>query len=329
MPVPIVNEGAFDATIRNQVNLNFQQAMGLTTGNIYYLDPLNGSDNNSGLYPTQAFASLSAGYAALRSGKNDVLALIGNGATTSTARISSNFAWSKSAAHLVGVSTPTYFSQRSRIAPVSGATAFANFFTVTGSDCLFQNIEWFDGFNTGTTAQIAVTLSASNRCVFQSCHIAGMGDAASAADAGSRSLLISDGGEHVFRNCAIGLDTITRTNANSSVEVAAGTARNVFEDCIFPMLSGDGANFFLLSASAASFDRFVMFKRCNFVSAVGSTGTATAAAFKAVASSGGIIVFDSGSGLFGCTAIGDATTKGQTYVSGGTATNGVKGIVAS
>ena len=77
-------------------------------------------------------------------------------------------------------------------------------------------------------------------------------------------------------------------------------------------------------------DRWVLFKGCNFMNSVKPTGgTACALAFVLAASAGGQINFDATSGLFGVTAIGDATTKALTYVSGGTATNGVKGVVAT
>jgi hypothetical protein len=82
----------------------------------------------------------------------------------------------------------------------------------------------------------------------------------------------------------------------------------------------------LYAAAAGAMDRWTLFKGCNFMAGV---GTAIAAAFELAASAGGIICFDSGSGLFNFTAIGDAGTKAQTFVSGGTATNGVKGVVAT
>ena len=123
---------------------------------------------------------------------------------------------------------------------------------------------------------------------------------------------------------------MVRTNANASVELKAGTPRNIFEACTFLMWSSDGLQYFLYGAAASAFDRFVFFKGCNFMNAVNSgAGTACAVAFKFPASAGGQINFDATSGLFGVIAIGDATTKGQTYVAGGTATNGVKGIVAT
>jgi hypothetical protein len=164
------------------------------------------------------------------------------------------------------------------------------------------------------------------RNAFLNCDFEGMGDTTSATDAGSRSLLLSGGGEHYFGHCNIGLDTIQRTNANASVEVKGDSPRNYFDNCTFPFYSSDGLQYALLAAAAASFDRWILFKGCIFIAGI---GTVIAAIFKAAAGAGGLICMDGNSGVFGVTAVGDATTKAQTWVSGGTATNGVKGIVAT
>ena len=122
------------------------------TGNVYYLDPVNGLDGNTGLLPTSAVQTLAAGYALLTSGNNDVLVLIGNGASSGSARITT-FTWAKSACHLIGVCAPSMTSQRARIAnpTTSGITITANFFTVSGSGCLFQNLSFFVGAGAGQT----------------------------------------------------------------------------------------------------------------------------------------------------------------------------------
>jgi hypothetical protein len=110
------------------------------------------------------------------------------------------------------------------------------------------------------------------------------------------------------------------------VEVQNGAARTIFENCTFPFWSSDGNAYGLLAATALSFDRFVFFKGCNFIAGVGTT---IGAILHAVANAGGLLCLDSTCGVFNVTAIGDATTKAQTWVSGGTATDGVKGIVAT
>ncbi len=303
------------------------------TGNVFYVDPVNGLDGNTGQLPTSAVQTIAAGYALMTSGNNDVLVLIGNGAASGSARITS-FTWAKNACHLIGVCAPSAVSQRARIAfpTTSGLTVTAAFFTVSGNGCLFQNLSFFQGAGAGQTgiaAAICLTVTGS-RNAFVNCDIEGMGDATSATSSTSRNVLISAGGqENYFGHCNIGLDTVIRTNANASVEVSGGAPRNSFEHCTFPIWSSDGLQYFFLASAAAALDRWVLFKGCNFINAITATGgTAIAQAFK-VAAGNGIVAFDSTSGLFGVTAIGDSTTKGLTYVSGGTATNGVKGIVAT
>lgn len=300
-----------------------------TTGNIFYLDPVNGNDGNLGNTPSTAVQTLAAGYALLVSGHNDVLVLIGNGASSGSARITT-FTWAKSAAHLIGICAPSSLSQRARIAfpTTSGLTVTAAFFTVSGSGCLFQNISWFQGAGggqTGIAGAICLTVTGT-RNVFNNCDIEGMGDTTASADAGSRNILISGGGEHRFVHCNIGLDTVQRTNANASVEVKGGTVRNMFEDCTFLFDSSDGLQYALYGAAAACFDRFVFFKGCNFIAGV---GTKIAAAFVVASGAGGLICVDPTCGVYNFTAIADTTTKAQTWVAGGTATNGVKGVVAT
>lgn len=320
---PITQYGAFTSQIAAQINQNFNQVgFGFPTGNLYYLNPFTGSDSNNGISPATAFATLAAAYAACVSGNNDTVILVGNGSTTATARLGAGFTWAKNATHLVGLSAPSRFSMRSRIAPVSGVTAFAQLFTVSGSGCLFENIEWFDGFNTGTTAQICMTVS-GQRNAFINCQISGMGDTTSAGDTGSRSLVLS-GGENFFSHCVVGLDTISRGVLNASVELTGNVARNVFEDCIFPCLaSTTAAGLIVLTAGAAAIDRATMFRRCTFYNAAAfSGGSAATGAIKMLASAGGVIVLDQ-SQEYGFTDWGyDAASKLQIVVSTAGTTSG-------
>lgn len=337
MPLPPNTPlGAFTNQTVAAINAALVQAGLGTTGNVIFLDPVNGYDGNSGLNPAPTgvggqgpVKTLAQGYALLRSGYNDVLVLIGNGASTGSARVTT-FTWAKSAAHLVGVCAPSALSQRARIAnpTTSGITITANFFTVSGSGCLFQNVSWFQGAGSGQTgiaAAICMTVS-GQRNAFVNCDFEGMGDSTSATDANSRNLKIT-GGENYFKHCNIGLDTVQRTNANASVEIASGAARTSFEDCTFLFWSSDGLQYALLAAAATAADRFVLFKGCNFIAGL---GTAIAELFHSVANGvNGKVCVDNTSGMFGVTAVGDATTKALTWFSGGTPTNVIKGVVAT
>jgi hypothetical protein len=332
-PIGVPALGALSYT-NAQVISNAIARAGLgMTGNVYYCDPVNGLDGNPGNLPSNAVQTLAAGYALLTSGNNDVLVLIGNGASTGSARITT-FTWAKSACHLIGVCAPSALSQRARIAnpTTSGLTITANFFIVSGSGCLFQNISWFVGAGAGQTgiaASICLTVT-GQRNAFVNCDIEGMGDSTSAVSSTSRNILLNGGGENIFSHCNIGLDTVIRTSANASVELQGGTARNSFEGCTFLMWSSDGLQYFLYGTGASCMDRWVFFRGCNFMNSVKPAGgTACALAFSLPSTANGQVNFDATSGLFGVTAIGDATTKALTYVSGGTATNGVKGVVAT
>jgi hypothetical protein len=305
-----------------------------TSGKIYYVDAVNGNDVNNGTAPLSvspgvgAFQTLAQGYAALNSGENDVLVMIGSGTTAGSQRLTATFTWAKNAAHLVGICSGSQFSQRSRIAPAiaPAATAFTPLFTVSGNGCYFANIEFFHGFNTGTTAQICMNITGS-RNVFNNCQLSGMGDAASAADAGSRSIVITSG-ENYFKHCVIGLDTVARSALNSSVEIQSAAPRNVFEDCVFPAIaSAASTTLMFLAAAAASIGTMTIFKRCLFYNcSTFNGGAAVAGLFKLVASAGGAIL------LQDCTEYGytdwgyDAASKAQILVSGPVPTSSTSGI---
>lgn len=338
-PMGIVNFGAFTLQAAQLIQQAIANAGFGTTGKIYYCDPVNGLDTNNGQLAASVgvagqgpVATLAAGYALLRSGYNDVLVLIGNGQASGSARVTT-FTWAKNAAHLFGVCAPSAVSQRARIAnpTTAGLTITANFFTVSGNGCLFSNLSWFVGAGAGQTgiaASICLTVS-GQRNAFINCDIEGMGDTTASVDAGSRNLLLS-GGENFFQHCNVGIDTVTRTNANASVEISSGAARNIFEDCMFPIYSSDGLQYYVLTAAAAAMDRFTLFRNCLFLNALGSGSTILAVIFKLAAATGGLLLLDSRCGWMG-TATGDATTKAQLYLGAvaATSTTGGKLIVAT
>lgn len=303
------------------------------TGTYFFVDPLNGSDGNTGLSPSRALATLYKAYSLLTDGANDVVFLIGDGSTTGTARLSTALAqsvdssatsgtltWAKDACHLIGVAAPSRISQRARIAPPSGTytvTTFgsANFIVVSASGCLFANFSVFHGFSTGGANQIALTVTGS-RNAFVNLHIGGMGDAGSAADAGSRSVKIGSGGsgENLFVGCTIGLDTVTRSAANASVELAGATPRNQFIDCTFPFMTSAATPLGILGTGNGCVDRFNSFKSCAFLNAIKSTSTVMSVLGSfTTASPGGMLVFQDCMSV-GITEWGDTNGLANSYV---------------
>lgn len=316
--IPVTQAGVFSGADITAINRNFSQlfaAVPGAVGNIYYVNAVTGSDTSGTGSSSNPYATLAVAYAACVTGHNDVVIIIGNGTTAATARVDTAFVWSKDATHLFGFCSPTLYSQRARIAPTGATTAFANFFTVSGNGCLFQNIQWFHGFNTGTTAEICMTITGS-RNVFLRCHIAGMGDAASAADAGSRSLKIGSAGsgENVFEDCVIGLDTVTRSAANASLELAGATPRNVFRRCEFPFMTSSATVLGILGTGADCLDRFNLFEQCTFMNAIKSSSTQmTVLASLTNAAPGGMLLFRQCS-MIGATKFGDTLALANSYL---------------
>lgn len=300
------------------------------TGKYFFVDPANGSDSNNGRSPSKALSTLYKAHSLCTSGDNDVVFLIGDGGTTATARLSlanaqsvdssattGMLTWSKSATHLIGIAAPNRIAQRARIAPPSGTytvTTFnsATFITVSGSGCLFMNLSIFHGFSTGGAAQITLTVSGS-RNAFVNMHIGGIGDAGSAGDAGSRNVKIT-GAENLFQSCTIGLDTVTRSAANASVELANATPRNSFVDCDFPIMTSSATVLGILGTGNGCVDRYNQFVRCRFLNAVKSTSTTmTVLASFTTASPGGMLVFNDCMSV-GVTDWGDTNALANSYV---------------
>jgi hypothetical protein len=303
------------------------------TGTWWFVDPVNGLDGNQGTSPSQALQSLYRAHQKATAGNNDVVILIGNGASSGTARLSLAAAqavdstattgtlnWTKNATHLVGMCAPARTAQRARIAPPTGTYTQAtfgsgNFVVVTGSGCVFANFSLFHGFSTGGTNQICWTDNGS-RNAYYNVDFGGMGDTASAADAGSRSLKIGSAGsgENYFNGCNLGLDTVTRGAANATLELAGGTPRNAFENCVFSMDASASSPFHILGTGASCIDRYTDFASCRFLNAIQSGATTIAAVASLTnASPGGLLMFGNSVSV-GATKWGDTNALTHSYV---------------
>jgi hypothetical protein len=312
----ITGVGSFTDEDARLINANFAEVMG-GFRNVFYVAPAVGSDGGDGSRDNP-FLTLQRGYDACESGKDDAVVLVSDGATTGTARLAATFTWAKHATHLIGLSSGVNVSNRSRIAPVTGVAAFANFFVISANGCLFKNVEWFQGFTAGVAASICVTVT-GGRNLFSGCHIAGMGsdDGADAQSATSRDLKISGTGENQFRDSTIGIDTIARTLANASVEFAGGCPRNKFLECEFLMFATAATPNFVVVSAAAGSDRFQLFRNCVFLNAIKSgAGTGITGLALLAASIGGLIALINPNCVGVLTYGYDATSDGQIYVTG-------------
>ena len=284
--INITQYGAFTPQTAGAINTNFA-ALGGTQGNTYWVRPKNGNDGNDGLSPQTAVATLQQAFALCQADQNDTIYLCAesNSATYTTARVTSatsTFVWDKDLVHLVGINDGPIVGQRSRIAFSSSFDAAVNLFTVSAKGCYFSNIEWFAGVaGTLPTGCLKVT---GQRNVFENCHIAGIGDDANDI-AGAYSLLLDGAAENVFRNCAIGLDTIARgTNANSEILIDGAATRNLFDGClIYAMLEHASNHPLVKLADATAIDRWLWFRNCMFGNESVNYAIAQAGNFKLVA----------------------------------------------
>jgi hypothetical protein len=266
-------------------------------GNYFFVNESTGSDGNTG-GPQDPFATLTQALTACTNNNNDVVFLTGTVHTTATVN------WSLNRTHLIGLAPELDSEARARISQ-TGSTAFTPLVNVTGAECIFRNIGSFHGF-AALTNQICWA-EAGQRNQYFHCAFLGMGNATGgASQTGSRSLTVGAGGqgENTFDSCIIGLDTITRSAANASLELLGGTPRNVFRKCQFPALSSS-ASAVLVTVGASGMDRWALFDNCSFLNCVDSGGTTLSAAITANASAGGSIVLNNCISL-GSTAIATA-----------------------
>lgn len=333
-------------TVAGVPTMGLGGGMPFTTGQVFFCDYVNGTAGGDGS-AAAPYQTVYQAYNACVTGRGDIVAVISNGLASGTQRLSlanavavnsaataGTLVWAKDNTHLVGICAPTSVAQRARFAPPTGTytvTTFgsANFVTVSGSGCIFQNISLFHGFSTGGAAQICWT-DTGNRNFYNNVDFGGIADAGSAADAGSRSLKIgaAGSGEHTFVNCTIGLDTVTRGAANANLELAGGTPRNSFLNCLFPVCTSAATPLGILVTGASAIDRWNRFVNCFFPNAMSSGATAqTVIASMTNASPGGFLAMDN------CWFVGDASTNwGDTnalanmYVTGATPTAATNGI---
>lgn len=272
----------------------------------FFVDPARGSDGDDGSSFGRALATVSKAYSLTSDKRGDVIYLLNDGNTSGTSREDSTITWSNDNTHLIGVCAPTLISQRARISPSTTNTSIVTpQLLVSGNGNIFQNISLFEGTSEDSVASTCVSVT-GNRNYFNNVAMMNLGDATnghSGDEAGSEHLLIDGGGENVFDNCYIGLDTAVRSAANANVRFDNAAERNVFRNCFFPCFADAATPLFVDIPGANDIDRFAWFKECVFFNAIGSTATALSAAMNVHASAGGLVVLDY------CTLIG--VTNGE------------------
>jgi hypothetical protein len=197
---------------------------------------------------------------------------------------------------------------------------------------VFSNFQVWGGFATGGANEI--TWTDHGRNFYFGCEILGLADTYSAVTATNGRTLLCTGtvGDSTFVNCQIGQDTFTRTAISPScnVEFAAGTPRNRFINCDFPMYTTANTTIHLYSAGSNSMDRFQLFENCKFLNTGTPSGGVTATAVATIgAAAGGKFVFRNCT-LTNFTGFGEgATTRGQILIDGGAPAAATTGLAVA
>lgn len=222
-------------------------------GNIYYVDPVNGSDTGrTGKTPREAFLTPNAAFDRCVAGQHDTVKLIGG---TSGFSLSEALTWNKDLTHLEGIAAPTQ-NARARI----GESTLLQPLTLSADGCRFENFRIFLSTNSVNTRPISVT---GSRNFLRNVSLHGQAHATSAGDANSESLLINGGSENRFVFCEFGLDTVTKT-AGQALRFDGSAARNQFIHCLFISASETAANALVTFEDTAALDRYTWFDRCLF-----------------------------------------------------------------
>jgi hypothetical protein len=280
-------------------------------GNIYVLDPANGSDSNPGMSFKQPLATLEAAYAKCVANQNDVVLVVGG---ASGVTLSAPLVWAKNYTHLIGVCAPTQLAQRSRIFQLASLVGASPLIDITASGCIFKDLYIFQGVNDATSL-INVRLS-GGRNYFENVHFAGGGHAAMAIN-DAASLVLDGAEENTFVRCTVGVDTIAAATGLAGLLFDSEAHRNVFKECYFVMWAANTNAIFAEVVDATGIDRFNIFENCWFI----NTGTTLAEAFKIPAMTGPRRLILKDCVLLGATDW-EASNRGILYLAMGTITGG-------
>lgn len=235
-------------------------------GEVYYVDRTNGNDTtNSGTRQDDAFATVFQAESATTDGQHDVVVLApesGSGRTTEASSIT----WDKRFTHLIGSAAPTSLNVRAGMNFSSTATTPS--FTHSSNGCVIKDVT-ITQFN---DVNVLYSLS-GDRNYFQGVHFAGIGHATAGDDAAARSLSISAGEENRFVDCTFGLDTVTRSTTNASVEQTGTCPRNQYHGCLFVAFCDNAGVVHFKADTGNCYERFVLFNNCIFLNADTASST--------------------------------------------------------
>jgi hypothetical protein len=240
----------------------------------------------------------------VESGRNDVIVISPDSHTQGEGLIIS-----QNLVHLVGAYPPTRLNLRSRIGHNAN---FATLLTVSGTGNSLHNLYFMHG--RGDASNLTCLSVTGDRNNFFNCHFGGPMNDAEAGTAGYEVVSIVGSEESYFKGCTFGIDTVSRTVANTILEIGAGTNRAIFEDCLFLSRATETTPYFI-SVLAGNTAGWTMFKNCLFINYSDAWGSDLAVgALMACADDEHKLIFDSGCSFFGVTDVVAANREGSCLV---------------
>jgi hypothetical protein len=231
----------------------------------YLVDPVNGLDTNTGLYPEAAMLTLAAAEDKTVANRHDAVIYI---AGSSSLSLGAELVWDKNYTHLVGLCAPTMVGQRARIFATAGNLDLTPLITVSATGCIVKNLYIFHGVD-DADALVNVQVS-GQRNYFENVHFAGAGHTSNAIDGAASLNLNGSAAENTFVNCTIGVDTVVAATGVTCLLLDGGTAtlhttRNIFKGCNFVLKAGAAGCSFIELMQITAIDRYTIFDNCLFI----------------------------------------------------------------
>lgn len=289
-------------------------------GDIFYIDPTSGSDSaNNGSTIDNAFKTASAAQSAMTSGRHDVAVITPTGGTGRTSETTA-ITWNKRFTHLIGNGAPTAQDARSGIGFGTGGSL-----TISENGCIFKSLT----FNGTADINVPVTISGHYNA-FIGVDFKGSLNETTGDDTASRALYINGGQENRFAGCTFGSDTIMRSAANATIELASAASRNVFEECRLIAAIDAATPVHVLFTGTSAIDRWIEFKNTSFYSFSANNGTAMTACMNLSAQTAtGHVLLTGNTCMMGGITDWEATATGRIYMQPFTSTVTAIGIAVN
>jgi hypothetical protein len=241
-------------------------------GNVFFVDPVTGSDGNPGTSPDVAVKTLPQALSLATANQNDLIIYLSR--VSAGLNLAATLDWNKNSVHLIGVCAPTLMNQRARIFHNAN---FSPMIKVSADGCLFENL--YTSYGRGNAANLISLQVTGNRNVFRRCNIFGPGNATEAGTADFNLVDLqgdSAGGkctETLFEDCVIGGSSLGISAAQFLLLLENFAARPIFRRCVFlcqVSAAGGAGTVFVKVGSTTGVGEFVEFDQCSFIN-TGST----------------------------------------------------------